>query len=53
MTLFDEIKKILNHKQSLVCLLIDEVESIAFSRGAVSGKFRILCYEYNKYFDFF
>lgn len=48
MSLFDEIKKILNHKQSLVCLLIDEVESIAFSRGAVSGMFRMLCYEYNK-----
>lgn len=37
MKLFDEIRKVLEHKQSLVCLLIDEVESIAFARDTVSG----------------
>lgn len=36
MTLFDDIRNILDHKQSLVCLLIDEVESIAFARSSVS-----------------
>lgn len=36
MSLFDEIRKILDHKHSLVCLLIDEVESIAFARSSVS-----------------
>lgn len=35
--LFDDIKKVLQHKESLVCLLIDEVESIAFARNAVSS----------------
>lgn len=36
MKLFDDIDKVLEHDQSHVCLLIDEVESIAFSRQSVS-----------------
>lgn len=37
MKLFDEIKGVLEHEGSLVCLLIDEVESIAFARESVSA----------------
>lgn len=36
MKLFDDIKKVLEHEESHVCLLIDEVESIAFARQSVS-----------------
>lgn len=36
MKLFDDIKKVLEHDESHVCLLIDEVESIAFARQSVS-----------------
>lgn len=36
MKLFDDIKKVLDYEQSHVCLLIDEVESIAFARQSVS-----------------
>lgn len=39
MKLFDKIKEIVEHKQSLVCVLVDEVESIAFARNAVGCKF--------------
>lgn len=35
--LFDDIKLVLEHRTSLVCLLIDEVESIAFARDSVSA----------------
>lgn len=37
MKLFDEIKDMLLYPHTLVCLLIDEVESIAFARGSVSA----------------
>lgn len=37
MKLFDHIKRVLEHDASLVCLLIDEVESIAFARASVSA----------------
>lgn len=37
MKLFDDIKTMLEHSSSLVCLLIDEVESIAFARSSVSS----------------
>ncbi|CAD7082574.1 unnamed protein product [Hermetia illucens] len=37
MKLFSRIREIVEHPQSLVCVLIDEVESIAYARSSVSG----------------
>lgn len=38
MKLFEQIREIIEHKQSLVCILIDEIESIAFERNSMSSK---------------
>lgn len=35
MKLFDKIKELAQLKESLVCVLIDEVESIVFARESV------------------
>lgn len=42
MKLFAQIREIVEHQQSLVCILIDEIESIAFERNSISSKcFRV------------
>lgn len=40
MKLFSQIREIVDHKQSLVCILIDEIESIAFERNSISSEYR-------------
>lgn len=37
MKLFAQIREIVEHPQSLVCILIDEIESIAFERNSMSS----------------
>lgn len=37
MKLFGQIREIVEHPQSLVCILIDEIESIAFERNSISS----------------
>lgn len=39
MKLFAQIREIVEHQQSLVCILIDEIESIAFERNSISSEF--------------
>lgn len=39
MKLFAQIREIVEHPQSLVCILIDEIESIAFERNSISSEF--------------
>lgn len=53
MKLFGEIRNIIEHKHSLVCVLIDEVESIAFARNSISCK-RIFCLlnQFKNYFTY-
>lgn len=56
MKLFDKIKDVVENKSHLVCVLIDEVESIAFARNS-SGKFTetktlwLFIYLENNYFS--
>lgn len=38
MKLFGQIREIVEHPQSLVCILIDEIESIAFERNSISSE---------------
>lgn len=38
MKLFDQIREIVENQNSLVCILIDEIESIAFERNSISSK---------------
>ncbi|KAJ6646461.1 Pachytene checkpoint protein 2 like [Pseudolycoriella hygida] len=38
MKLFDKIRDVVENKSHLVCVLIDEVESIAFARGTASNE---------------
>lgn len=47
MKLFDKIKDVVENRSHLVCVLIDEVESIAFARSS-SSKFTHKHYSYSK-----
>ena len=42
MKLFTEIRQIIENPKSLVCVIIDEVESIAYARDSLSCKYKIL-----------